>query len=82
MITVISLILVIIGALNWLSVGLFDFNFINYIFTPNAYLGARILYGIVGVAGIWLIAYLIVNKFKPSNINSIETKASQKSSNK
>ena len=44
MITVIALILVTIGALNWLAVGIFDFNVVNWMFTPNAYVGARIVY--------------------------------------
>ncbi|HIU81681.1 MAG TPA: DUF378 domain-containing protein [Candidatus Ornithoclostridium faecavium] len=72
MITVIALLLLVVGALNWLSVGIFDFNFINWIFTSEAYVGARILYAIVGVAGIWTIVYLIYNKFNPKRINAIE----------
>ena len=47
MITVASMILVIIGAINWLSVGIFDFNIVNWIFQGNAYVGARIIYSIV-----------------------------------
>lgn len=73
MITVISLLLVIIGAFNWFSVGVFDFNFINWIFTPEAYLGARIVYGIVGVCGLWLLIYLIYNKFCGRRINAPES---------
>lgn len=69
MFTVLSMILVIIGAINWFSVGVFDFNFIDYIF-QNAYIGARIIYGIVGVAGIWLLIYLVINKFSPLRINA------------
>lgn len=58
MITVIAMILMIIGAFNWFSVGVFDFNFVDWIFTSNAYIGARILYGIIGVAALWLVFYL------------------------
>ena len=72
MITVIALVLVTIGALNWLAVGIFDFNVVNWMFTPNAYVGARIVYAIVGIAGIWLIAYLIYNKFSPKRIHAVE----------
>ena len=35
MITVISLILIIVGAINWLSVGIFDFNIVNWIFSTS-----------------------------------------------
>ena len=72
MITVIALLLLVVGALNWLSVGIFNFNFVNWIFTSEAYVGARILYAIVGIAGIWTIVYLIYNKFSPKRTNAIE----------
>ncbi len=78
MITVIALVLVTIGALNWLAVGIFDFNVVNWMFTPNAYVGARIVYAIVGIAGIWLIAYLIYNKFSPKRIHAVEEMNSHK----
>ena len=77
MITVLALILMIVGALNRMSVGIFDFNFINWIFTPQAYIGARVLYAIVGLAGIWTVVYLIYNKFSPRRINAIEKGASK-----
>lgn len=70
MFTIITMILVIIGSINWFSVGVFDFNIINWIFTAEAYLGAQIVYGLVGIAGLWLIIYLIVNKFRPSSIGA------------
>lgn len=72
MITIISLILVIIGAINWFSVGVFDFNIVNWIFTPSAYVGARVVYALVGIAGLWLIIWLIYNKFKPTSVNAVE----------
>ena len=59
MITVIALILVIIGSINWLSVGIFDFNIVNWMFSTTSYVGARVIYGIVGVAGLWALFYLI-----------------------
>ena len=78
MITIIALILVTIGALNWLSVGIFNFNVVNWIFTPNAYVGARVVYALVGIAGVWLIAYLIYNRFSPKRIHAVEVMADHK----
>ena len=78
MITIIALILVTIGAINWLSVGIFNFNIVNWIFTPSAYVGARVVYALVGIAGVWLIAYLIYNKFSPKRIHAIEDMAHHK----
>ncbi len=54
-INIIALTLVIIGAINWLLVGLFEFNLVDAIFGSLSIL-ARIIYIIVGVAGLWCIA--------------------------
>ena len=51
-----ALILVIIGALNWLLVGLFKFNLVDSIFGELTLL-TRLIYALVGVAGIWAIAF-------------------------
>ena len=51
----IALTLVIIGALNWLLVGLFEFNLVDAIFGSLSAL-TRIIYIIVGIAGVWCIA--------------------------
>ena len=47
----IALTLVIIGALNWLLVGLFDFNLVSTIFGSMSLL-SRIIYILVGVSGL------------------------------
>lgn len=52
----IVLTLVIVGALNWLLIGLFQFNLVASIF-GNMSLFSRIIYGLVGLAGIWSIAF-------------------------
>ena len=52
----IALSLVIIGALNWFLVGLFEFNLVDSIFGSLSAL-ARVIYTIVGLAGIWAIAF-------------------------
>lgn len=55
----IATILVIIGGLNWGLVGVFNFNFVNWVF-GSAYVIAQIIYIIVGVAALWMILKLIV----------------------
>lgn len=54
-IDLIALALVIIGALNWLLVGAVNFNLVEAIFGFGVI--ARILYIIVGVAGLYLIYF-------------------------
>ena len=51
----IALTLVIIGAINWLLLGLFEFNLVDALFGSLSVL-TRIVYSIVGLAGLWCIA--------------------------
>ena len=54
----ISLILTIVGALNWGSIGLFSFDFVAWICGGQTTLLARIIFAAVGLAGIWCISLL------------------------
>jgi uncharacterized membrane protein YuzA (DUF378 family) len=57
----ISLLLVIIGALNWGAVGLFSFDAVAWISGGSTTLLARIIYIAVALAGIWCISLLFRN---------------------
>ena len=54
----IALILVIIGALNWGSVGLFRFDIVSWICGGQGSILARIIYTVVALAGIWCVSLL------------------------
>ncbi len=54
----ISLALAIIGALNWGSIGIFKFDLVAWICGGQGSLWARIIYTLVGLAGIWCISLL------------------------
>lgn len=56
----IALVLVIIGAIVWGLVGLFNFNLVEVIF-GNMTLISRIIYTLVGVSGLWAIKLLFDN---------------------
>ncbi len=58
MISKIALALTIIGALNWGSIGLFQFDLVAWICGGAGTLWARIIYTIVALAGIWCISLL------------------------
>jgi hypothetical protein len=49
---VIALLLVIIGALNWGLVGFFHYNLVSTLFGPGL---ERVIYVIVGLAGIYAL---------------------------
>lgn len=55
-----ALIVVIIGAINWLLIGLFQFDLVAWCFGGNpANVWARVVYTIVGIAGLWSIGTLV-----------------------
>jgi uncharacterized protein len=53
---IVSLVLVVVGAINWLLVGLFQFDLVAAIFGGQASIWARIIYSLVGLAGIWCLS--------------------------
>ncbi len=58
-----ALVLVIIGALNWLLVGIADFDLVTTIFGGNLFSGtmslfSRIIFALVGIAGLYSITLL------------------------
>lgn len=57
-----ALALVIIGAINWGLIGFFQFDLIAAIFGGQGAAISRIIYGIVGIAGLYSLTLL----FKPS----------------
>ncbi len=54
-----ALILVILGAINWLLVGLFRFDVVAALFGGQMGVVARIIYSIIGLAGLWCISLLV-----------------------
>lgn len=55
-INTIVLILVIIGALNWGLIALFSFDLVAWAFGTMT-MFTRIIYGLVGIAGLWAITF-------------------------
>lgn len=53
-----ALVIVIIGALNWLLVGLFQYDLVAAIFGGTASFLSRTVYTIVGLAGLYSISLL------------------------
>ena len=51
-----ALTLVIIGALNWLLIGIFRFDLVAFLFGNLSWL-SRIVYTIVGMCGLYLISF-------------------------
>ena len=58
MLAKICLVLTIIGAINWGSVGLFQFDIVAALFGGSASILSRIIYTVIALAGIWCISLL------------------------
>ena len=54
----IALILTVVGALNWGSIGIFNFDIVAWICGGPLSVLSRIIYTIVALAGIWCITLL------------------------
>lgn len=61
----IALILSIIGSVNWGLVSLFKFDLVAWIFGGQTAVLSRIIYGLVGLAGLWCIT-LLFRKNRPN----------------
>lgn len=54
----IALVLAIIGALNWGSVGIFGFDIVAYLCGGQLSAVSRVIFTLVGLAGLWCISLL------------------------
>lgn len=54
----VALLLAIIGAINWGLVGFFRFDLVAWIFGGQTATLSRVVFAIVGLAGLWCISLL------------------------
>lgn len=62
MITFIAFVLTILGCINWLLIGLLQYDFIAGLFGYQANIFSRLCYIIIGIGCLYLIIRVIVNK--------------------
>ena len=53
-----ALLLVIIGALNWGLISLFQFDLVAWLGGGQGAMLSRVIYGVVALAGVWCISLL------------------------
>ena len=61
----IALTLVIIGALNWGSIGLFGFDAVGFLFGGQMAALSRVVFTLVGLAGLWCFTLLFRDNESP-----------------
>ena len=59
---VLALILIIIGAVNWGSIGIFGFDIVAALFGGQLSVISRIIYTVVGLCGLWAISFFFKDK--------------------
>lgn len=57
-INVVAFILILIGALNWGLWGFFQFDLVAWLFGGDSTWLSRLVYAIVGLAGLWGLSFL------------------------
>ena len=67
-----SLILIVIGALNWGLIGIFQFDLVAAVFGGMSGTIARIIYTLVGLAGIWGFTMLFRRHTRPDFMHEHE----------
>ena len=53
-----ALIISIIGSINWGLIGIFQFDLVAWLFGGQGAVISRIIYTVVGIAGLWCITML------------------------
>ena len=64
----IALVLTIIGALNWGSIGLFSFDIVAWLCGGQTALLSRVIYTLVALAGVWCISLLFRSDEASENV--------------
>ena len=62
----IALFFVIVGALNWGMVGLFQFDTVAWLFGGTSAILSRVVYTLIALGGIWAISLLFRERERDS----------------
>ena len=54
----VSLVLVILGAINWGLIAIFQYDLIGHVFGGQGAVLSRVVYGLIALAGLWCISLL------------------------
>ena len=62
MVRVIAYILMIVGGINWFTIGTLQYDFVAGVFGLQSNIFSRIIYAMVGVATLYILVVTIFNK--------------------
>ncbi|MEG1752091.1 MAG: DUF378 domain-containing protein [Clostridia bacterium] len=78
MLTFLSYILLIIGGMNWASIGFLQYDFVAGLFGTQANIFSRLIYILVGIATVWIVVMTIKYKGKVDILNPKFKKTAEK----
>ena len=68
----IALALTTVGAINWGSIGLYQFDIVGFLFGGAGSLVSRIIFTLVGLAGLWTITILFKRIVPSDTVESMD----------
>lgn len=77
MLRIIAFILTVVGGINWLAIGMLQYDFVAGIFGTQANLFSRIIYTLVGISAVYLTCVMIGNKGRLTTVEKKQKKAEQ-----
>lgn len=77
MLKIVAFILTIVGGINWLAIGMLQYDFVAGIFGTQANLFSRIIYTLVGISAVYLTCVMIANKGRLTTVEKKHKKAEQ-----
>ena len=77
MLKIIAFILTIVGCINWLAIGMLQYDFVAGIFGTQANLFSRIIYTVIGISAIYLTCAIIANKGRLTSNNKRHKRVEQ-----
>ena len=77
MLKIVAFILTILGGINWLAIGMLQYDFVAGIFGTQANLFSRIIYTIIGISAVYLTCVIIANKGRLTSTTQKRKKAEQ-----
>ena len=77
MLKIVAFILTIVGGINWLAIGMLQYDFVAGIFGTQANLFSRIIYTLVGISAVYLTCVMIANKGRLTTVEKKHKQAEQ-----
>ena len=77
MLKIVAFILTVLGGLNWLAIGMLQYDFVAGIFGTQANIFSRIVYTLIGISAVYLTCIMIANKGKLTASSKQRKKAEQ-----